>query len=663
MAEYPAYGSGGWDATLRTYIDGQDALALKKWAAATAVTAGEIVVAPDGKTIQRTASGTTRANYDATEQALWAVVSGGDASALVKSGQPVPALNNWWRQLGDDPVNAVFALFGDSTSTEANDIGLHSSLRNVHTGPLGPLAGMTADAAHAAVDFGNNGASLQSILTNYDNNDTSAKSLRALIALAPHLIVFCFGINDVRTGTTTKAQLVARIIRAVDILRAALPNTDIVLRIPNTLATNNLGGANYVTGPTGAADINPAGAAQAYSDIMRQAYLSLRGRWANVTVLDIPRLVFGTKSIATTDTNQYTDQLHPAAGQYGYAAIASAIAEHIALPREKTPSWGWSVAHKRRLSDGTYSQSVTPWNATAAALYDNPHFELIMSGVIASGADGYVRIGDFTTDPAQVGANDLVELPDGTVHVITSISINASGQAVPNGQFSATTITAAQLVGMSNMVARVWRVLDEGDNLLGSMRSTKAVRVVHVGRVQAAVAGTSFDLGALSPTNAHMTSRRWSFGSGAKLYVARYPSWAAPTAIDLSTFTSQNLGNNVRFTNIGALDLSAYVGRLVVLTDTSPEPAGRTDKAGEAVSVAAGTVTAQSAKDVTVTVTGARFARPHTAVVAHPRTVIPAGVLASAYVTAADTVTVRFINPTTADVVVGTFTWDFHLLR
>lgn len=48
-----------------------DTLYAPKWKAQTAVIAGQVVVAPNGVSIARIANGTTRASYDATEAALW----------------------------------------------------------------------------------------------------------------------------------------------------------------------------------------------------------------------------------------------------------------------------------------------------------------------------------------------------------------------------------------------------------------------------------------------------------------------------------------------------------------------------------------------------------------------------------------------------------------
>ncbi|RRQ26312.1 hypothetical protein DK926_18890 [Rhodococcus sp. Eu-32] len=52
-----------------------DALYAPAWKANTAVTAGQVVIAPSGAAISRIANGTTRANYDATEAALWTLAT------------------------------------------------------------------------------------------------------------------------------------------------------------------------------------------------------------------------------------------------------------------------------------------------------------------------------------------------------------------------------------------------------------------------------------------------------------------------------------------------------------------------------------------------------------------------------------------------------------
>ena len=127
----------------------------------------------------------------------------------------------------------------------------------------------------------------------------------------PGLIVFCWGINDVRTGATTQAQLVARITGAVNRIRAVLPTTDIVLWGPNSFLSDD---------PTGAGLVSPAtaAAAQGYSSLLYGAYEQLKNVWPNVLVLQ-KQDIFGKASssfaaLGGTGFSYMSDQLHPTNG-------------------------------------------------------------------------------------------------------------------------------------------------------------------------------------------------------------------------------------------------------------------------------------------------------------------------------------------------------------
>jgi hypothetical protein len=54
---------------------------------------------------------------------------------------------------------------------------------------------------------------------------------------------------------------------------------------------------------------------------------------------------------------------------------------------------------------------------------------------------------------------------------------------------------------------------------------------------------------------------------------------------------------------------------------------------------------------------------PYTGVVAQPQAIPAAGVSWVAFVSADDTVTIRFDNPTVSDVTVGTINFDLWLIR
>ncbi|MCW6510998.1 SGNH/GDSL hydrolase family protein [Lichenifustis flavocetrariae] len=125
----------------------------------------------------------------------------------------------------------------------------------------------------------------------------------------PGLIVMCWGINDVRTGTTTQAQLVALLSKAINRVRAVLPATDIVLWGPNSFLTDD---------PTGAGLVTPSANAQAYTTLLYGAYEQLKNVWPNVLVLQ-KQDIFG-KSCFTyaasggAGQSWMSDQLHPTPG-------------------------------------------------------------------------------------------------------------------------------------------------------------------------------------------------------------------------------------------------------------------------------------------------------------------------------------------------------------
>ena len=128
----------------------------------------------------------------------------------------------------------------------------------------------------------------------------------------PGLIVLCFGINDVRTGATTQAQLVGLIRKAVDRIRAVLPQTDIVLWGPNSFLQDDVGGAGYISP-------NTAAAAQTYSTLLYGAYEQLKNTWPNVLVLQKQDILGKTCATyaalgASSATSYMADQLHPGLG-------------------------------------------------------------------------------------------------------------------------------------------------------------------------------------------------------------------------------------------------------------------------------------------------------------------------------------------------------------
>lgn len=169
----------------------------------------------------------------------------------------------------------------------------------------------------------------------------------------PALIVMCYGINDVRTGTTTEDQLVALISRAINRIRATLPTTDIILWGPNSFLADD---------PSASGAVVPLASAQAYTSLLYNAYARLKNVWPNVVVLQKQDL-FGktcqTYASIGSGSGWMADILHPSlsaqtqmanyiAGVIGYqqpfnqqranmARVANPTAPHLVYARGRGP--------------------------------------------------------------------------------------------------------------------------------------------------------------------------------------------------------------------------------------------------------------------------------------------------------------------------------------
>jgi lysophospholipase L1-like esterase len=206
-----------------------------------------------------------------------------------------------WRTGG--PSGKTICFLGDSTTAVAPNF--HERLRTVHCAPGGVLAGCET------LNYGDDGSTLAAFLT-----DTREHGITVAIAAKADLYVLCYGLNDVRREPLTMTQFQARIIDAVERLRAGVPHADILLRTPNPMLSANT--SYYVY-------LQPDESAQAYTDLLSDAYLRLAGRWPNVQVWDAMTEVFGAESTPTSPL--MADQLHPNAA--GEIALADALARVI----------------------------------------------------------------------------------------------------------------------------------------------------------------------------------------------------------------------------------------------------------------------------------------------------------------------------------------------
>lgn len=254
------------------------------------------------------------------------VLTGAEVAGLRGTAEAgVSSIARWKRKLAQSPAAAKLVLSGDSTTDYTTSASaLTDYLKHMGTQPGEGLRGMQAANITA---LGYSGMSLAVWLAD-------PTKIAALVSAAPDLVVASWGINDVRLGQCDWATLRSRLTAYIDSVHDALPTCDILLRVPNPLLTTNVGALNYVQDAQG--NVNPAGLAQTYSDLIRTVYLSLAGVYPFVQVWDASAEVFGIVSRATHPL--LADQLHPTPRgstfnnvpiNGGYVEIAKALTRQI----------------------------------------------------------------------------------------------------------------------------------------------------------------------------------------------------------------------------------------------------------------------------------------------------------------------------------------------
>ena len=225
-------------------------------------------------------------------------------------------LSGWLRSFEFDR-NKKICFIGDSTTDGPAGAAqfLYECFNRYHLNSGDNLEGVTI------VDKGSSGNTCY----NFINNIPTEKGIDACISEQADLYVFCYGINDVRLGATTKEQLKSYISTAVERLLTET-NAYILLRVPNSLLKDDPTNANY---------IQPLSNSQLYTDIMWEAYMELKHKWERVDVIDIQTLIFGRTVLNKVDNPYMGDSLHP--NKEGFYRIARCIADYIGItPKLRT---------------------------------------------------------------------------------------------------------------------------------------------------------------------------------------------------------------------------------------------------------------------------------------------------------------------------------------
>ena len=299
-------------------------------------------------------------------------------------------LSGWLRSFEFDR-NKKICFIGDSTTDGLAGSAqfLYECLNRYYVNSGDNLEGVTL------VDKGANGNTCY----NFIDNKPSGKGINDCIAEQADLYVFCYGINDVRTGNTTKEQLKSYISTAVERLLNET-NGYILLRVPNSLLADD---------PTGSNSVQPLSNAQLYTDMMWEAYMELKHKWARVDVLDTQTLIFGRAVLDGANNPYMTDQLHP--NRDGFYRIARCIADYIGI----TPKLRTDLVELAKTSNPDKPYMVYP------KILETNDYELVCHGYFIGMGSNYL---DFAMDPSQaykimlgdivkVGDKLVYELPDG----------------------------------------------------------------------------------------------------------------------------------------------------------------------------------------------------------------------------------------------------------
>lgn len=202
-------------------------------------------------------------------------------------------------------VGKKIVFVGDSTTDVATE--MYSRLNE-----LSKVGGILEGATF--VNRGSSGNTVDRFINNLAYN---SNTITKVIEDQADLYVFCYGINDIRSGTDSPArskdQIRADIKTTIDRLLTET-NAYILLRTPNIFLTKEF--AEFVD------DVSNC---QKYTDILWEIYESFRGYNNRVDVLDIQSIVFGRKAVYQ---HQYMkDTLHP--NDMGYKLIGEVVAEYI----------------------------------------------------------------------------------------------------------------------------------------------------------------------------------------------------------------------------------------------------------------------------------------------------------------------------------------------
>lgn len=417
-------------------------------------------------------------------------------------------LSRWRRKLISRAADLKIIFVGDSTS----DPGLIASniatrMQNVHTATGQGLSGMTP----ANITMVGHAGLWQ------EDWSKNAAYVKEVASAQPDLIVYSLGINSIKTGGRSQRQVTDGIAADVKLFRAQVPGADIILRVPNSFSSDDVGGA-YVS---------PNASAQAYTDSVRDAYLALDGVFPNVVVWNSQDRVFGRTSRTFANFGGLlSDQIHPSIA--GYNAIADAlVADLIGIP----PKYVDAVAGRAPIDMYAAQRGIPKYTV----------------GDIVSRADNATSAGTATTGQAYTNNVGTVGVIGGRLYAPGSASVATVDAALSDGDFGVTfTVIDTSGGGGCMFVFR----LQDASNYMYLRRYGASL---YMGKI---VAGTNTQLGNVSTVTAANGDRLAvnCSGSTIKAYLNDALMFTA-TSTDLTAAT--RIGVQINGSTFRAVDLFA----------------------------------------------------------------------------------------------------------
>jgi lysophospholipase L1-like esterase len=252
----------------------------------------------------------------------------GHQVASARPIEPPAAAGAWERWYWGGFAGKKVVIWGNSTVSHANLFLTELAAQAASGGELeGLVTAPRVDNTSAAevrhnglihaygdiVNYGNSGATLRQML---DGGGDIYYRVDDVIAARPDLLIIRGPlINDVRVGTTNRAEATALLAATLDKITVALPHTAILLVTENSLLSTDLGGYHFV---------QPNSAAQPYTNIMHDAVMAMAGRYPQVKVFDLMAAEYGLQCLPRSTLMH--DQLHPSSeGQEQEAKLIARI--------------------------------------------------------------------------------------------------------------------------------------------------------------------------------------------------------------------------------------------------------------------------------------------------------------------------------------------------